>query len=275
MKVKDIASLIERHAPLQLQEDYDNSGLQIGDPDMQVSGVVTTLDVTEQTVRLCAETGANVIVSHHPLLFRGVKQINPQRDYISRVIISAISHGIAIYSAHTNLDNAWCGVNYKIGEVLGLKDVCPLAPLSQAQTAGLEHDFAVHCGSGIVGELSQPMSANDFLAHVCRCLKLDAVSANTLDYDGHPVSRVALCGGAGADFIGDALRAKADAYITGEVSYHLFFTHPEMLMLSAGHFETEQFTSDLLADIIRSEYPDLQITVAPKSSPIEQFIPCH
>ena len=125
MKVKDIAAWIEEKAPLQLQESYDNAGLQVGDPEAEVSRVLTTLDVTEESVRLAVGIGANLIVSHHPLLFHGTKQINPRRDYISRVIMAAIRHNIAIYSAHTNLDNAKGGVNYKIGEVLGLRQIRP------------------------------------------------------------------------------------------------------------------------------------------------------
>lgn len=272
MKVKDIASLIERIAPRQLQESYDNAGLQIGDPDMEVTGIVTTLDVTEHTLELCHEKGANMIVSHHPLLFRGVKQINPQRDYISRVILSAASNGIAIYSAHTNLDNAPMGVNRRVGEVIGLGGIRPLARLSAEQTAGLDADFAARCGSGVVGELCQPMTATEFMQMICKKFNIDALSTNLDDFDNHPIRRVALCGGAGEDFIADAERAHADAYLTGEISYHLFFDHASTLLLAGGHFETEQYTSDLLRDIISEACPQLPVHVAPKSGPVKTFV---
>jgi len=272
MKVKDIAQLIESIAPRQLQESYDNAGLQVGDPEQVVTGIVTTLDVTEKTVALALEKGANLIVSHHPLLFRATKQINPRRDYISRVIIEAIKHNIAIYSAHTNLDNAPQGVNRKIGEVLGLSDVCPLASLNPTQVAGLDEAFVAQCGSGIVGKLADEMTTEAFIAMVKERFHIDAIWANAEDIlPTRRIRTVALCGGAGDDFISDAVRTHADVFLTGEVGYHFYFGHPEILILCGGHFETEQYTSELLADIIRNAYPSLPITIAPKSSPVKTF----
>ncbi len=272
MKVKDIAVLIESVAPLQLQESYDNAGLQVGDPEQEVTGVLTTLDVTEESVARAVELGANLIVSHHPLLFRGTKQINPRRDYISRVIIEAIRHDVAIYSAHTNLDNAPGGVNARMCEVLGLHDVRPLARLSLEQTSGLSAEMACSCGSGMVGMLPVPISVYDFVQLVKERFSIPALMANSEDVEPtRMVQKIALCGGAGDDFIMDAVRAGADAFLTGEVSYHLYFGHPELFIVCGGHYETEQFTCQLLRDIIVAKYPDLDITVAPSSSPIHVF----
>ena len=269
MRIKDIAALIESVAPLQLQEDYDNAGLQVGDPEQEVTGILTTLDVTEESVRLAIESGANLIVSHHPLLFHGVKQINPRRDYISRVLTEAIRHGIAVYSAHTNLDNAPRGVNRKICEVLGLSEVAPLASLPSRQTASLPSAMAQQCGSGMIGLLPNAMSVTDFAHHVKQLFHIEALMSNGADVDPNKtIQKVAVCGGAGDDFIPDALRAGADAFLTGEVSYHLFFGHPELFILSGGHFETEQYTCQLLQDLIQASYPHLPITIGPKSSPI-------
>lgn len=253
MKVKDIARIIEAVAPLELQEDYDNAGLQIGNPEMEVSAIVTTLDVTEATLKLCKETGTNLIVSHHPLLFRGVKQISPQRDYISRVIIAAISHGVAIYSAHTNLDNAPEGVNLRLCQKLGLRNITHQPPL-------------------MMGELPEELNAEQFASLVCDVLRTPVVSTNMAEYCGRNVRKVAVCGGAGEDFIVQAERAGADAYVTGEVGYHLFFDHPNMLVVSAGHYETEQYTSQLLKNLILAAYPEAKVEVAGKSSPIEMFV---
>ena len=269
MKVKDIATLIEHYAPLQLQESYDNAGLQLGNPEQEVTGIVTTLDVTEATVALAIDKGANLIVSHHPLLFRATKQINPQRDYISRVIISAIKHDIAVYSAHTNLDNAPEGVNDRIARLLGLTDTRPLAQLPAQQTSGLPADYASRCGSGKVGDLPEPMTIGDFASMLKNRFHIDALQGNVADMDkDRKIRRVALCGGAGDEFIADAIQARADVFVTGEVSYHLYFGHPEILVLCGGHFETEQYTADLLRDIIVREYRDLPVTIGPKSSPV-------
>ncbi len=273
MTHNDIASLIEQVAPLQLQEHYDNAGWQLGDPEQETSAIVTTLDVTEETIQLAADQGANLIVSHHPLLFHGVKQINPRRDYVSRTIIEAIRHDIAIYSAHTNLDNAPQGVNRRIGEVLGLTDVRPLAPLATTQTAGLPADFVKQCGSGIVGKLPAPMSAYDFAQVVKQLFHIDALVTNAADVDiQREIRVVALCGGAGDDFIADAVRCGADAFLTGEVGYHFYFGHPEIFIMCGGHYETEQFTADLLRDLIGRKYPDLKVVVAPKSAPTATII---
>lgn len=272
MKVQDIARLIESVAPLQLQESYDNAGLQIGDPQQELTGILTTLDVTEETIGQALEMGANLIVSHHPLLFRGTKQINPRRDYISRVVIAAIKHDIAIYSAHTNLDNAPMGVNRRIGELLGLSDIKPLASLGSAQTSGLEPSFSANCGSGIIGTLPAEMDAQCFIKMIKERFHIDALMANAKDVDlSRKICRVALCGGAGDDFIQDAVRKGADVFLTGECGYHFYFGHPEILILCGGHYETEQYTSKLLEDIILQQYPDIKICVAKKSSPIKVF----
>jgi len=272
MKVKDIASLIENVAPRQLQESYDNSGLQIGDPEQEVKGIVTTIDVTERTIELAIESGANLIVSHHPLLFRATKQINPRRDYISRVIIGAIRHNIVIYSAHTNLDNAPVGVNSRIADILGLTHVRPLVKLNQLQTEGLDDSFVSRCGCGTVGTLPVAVSTMEFIKMVKERFHIEALMGNAEDINmDRKIKTVALCGGAGDEFIQEAIRSRADVYLTGEVGYHFFFGHPEILILSGGHFETEQYTSDLLKEIIQKEYPMVPIIIAPKSSPIKTY----
>ena len=120
MKIKDVISTLEQFAPLPLQESYDNAGLQIGLTEADVSGVLLCLDVTEAIVSEAIEKGCNMIVSHHPLLFHGLKQISDS-SYVERAAVMAIKHDIAIVSMHTNLDNADEGVNSEIGRRLGLE----------------------------------------------------------------------------------------------------------------------------------------------------------
>ena len=127
MKIKEIVSALERFAPLPLQDGFDNAGLQIGLTEAEATGALLCLDVTETVVDEAVALGYNLIISHHPLIFKGYKSITG-KDYIERCIIKAITHGITIYSAHTNLDNAPGGVNYKIAEKIGLKNVRILAP---------------------------------------------------------------------------------------------------------------------------------------------------
>ena len=157
-KVKEIATALEMFAPLPLQDGFDNAGLQIGLTEAEVTGVLLCLDVTEEVVDEAVASGANLIVSHHPLIFKPLKSITG-RNSVERCIIKALANNIAIYSAHTNLDNAQGGVNYRIAEKLGLKNVRILLPkensllkivtyVPEAQAQAVRDAlFAAGCGS--------------------------------------------------------------------------------------------------------------------------------
>lgn len=131
MRIKDIIQTIEQLAPIPLQEDYDNSGVQVGDINQEAKGALLCIDVTENVVEEAISLGCNLIIAHHPLVFRALKKIIGQ-NYIERSLIKAIKNDIVIYAAHTNLDNAMGGVNYRLAEMLGLKDVRILSPKSDA-----------------------------------------------------------------------------------------------------------------------------------------------
>lgn len=127
MRIKEICAEMELMAPLSLQEDYDNAGLQVGDPEKELTGVLLTLDVTTDVVKEAHAKNCNLIVAHHPLIFRGLKKIVPQSD-VQRSVMLALELGIAIYAAHTNIDNAANGMNAKIAQKLGLKNFRTLCP---------------------------------------------------------------------------------------------------------------------------------------------------
>ena len=131
MKIKEIVSALERFAPLPLQDGFDNAGLQIGLTDAEATGALLCLDVTEAVLDEAIGLGYNLVIAHHPLLFKGCKSITG-RDYVARCILKAIKNDIVIYAAHTNMDNAWGGVNFKIAEKLGLKNVRVLEPKEEA-----------------------------------------------------------------------------------------------------------------------------------------------
>lgn len=122
MKIKEILSALERFAPLPLQDDFDNAGLQIGLTDAEATGALLCLDVTEKVLDEAIDLGYNLIIAHHPLIFRGYKSITG-KDYVERCIIKAIQNNIVVYAAHTNLDNAVGGVSYKMAEKIGLSNV--------------------------------------------------------------------------------------------------------------------------------------------------------
>ena len=214
---------------------------------MEATGALLCLDVTESVIDEALALGFNLIISHHPLLFKGLKCISGQ-TYIERCVLKAIKNDIAIYSAHTNLDNAPEGVNYKIAEKIGLQDIKFLAPKEGESTVG----------SGVIGILEEPDSELDFLKRIKKTFEVECLRHNKLT--GRLIHKVALCGGAGSFLIPNAIQQEADIFITGEIKYHEFFGHEkEILLAEIGHYESEQYTKDLLASILKKEFPNLEI----------------
>lgn len=243
MKIKTIVDAIEALAPLGLQETYDNAGLQVGLTSSEVSGVLLCLDITEGIVDEAVALGCNLIVSHHPLIFKPLSQVS-DRSWQQRCVLKAIKHDIAIYSAHTNLDNAPGGVNHRIASLLGLRDVKWLVPGDQG-------------GSGLTGILPEPEDAAAFISRVKSTFGVECVMHN--GFTGRKISKVALCGGAGAFLLGAAQAEGADCFITGEISYHHFFDAQDILAMAIGHYQSEQYTKDLLRDYLSGQFPDLRI----------------
>ena len=250
MKIKEVLSALERFAPLPLQEGWDNAGLQIGLTEAEVSGALLCLDVNESIVDEAIEKGCNLIVSHHPLLFKGLKTIS-DGDYVQRTVMKAILNRIAIVSMHTNMDNAKGGVNYKIAEHLGLHDVEFFA----------EKSGNIEAGSGVVGLLPEPMSATAFIQLVKERFGVKCAQCNELLL--RPINKVAICGGSGDFLLGDAIVQGADAFITGEMHYHVYFGQEQKIQICViGHYESEQFTSEIFKSIIEDECPGLPVLIA-------------
>ncbi len=242
--VQDIITPIEAVAPKELQESYDNVGLQCGSMQQEVSRVLTCIDITEAVIDEAIAQGCQMVVSHHPLIFRGVKNLDPERSYIHRTLIKAIKNDIALYCAHTNLDNAVGGVNYKIAEVLGMTDVQPMSE------------------GGVIGSLSETLSPTEFVKTVKEKFQAERVCSNIGEYIDKEIKRVALCGGSGSEFIGHAEALQADAFLTGEIKYHDYFDHANLLLVEAGHYETEQYTKELLRDIITKQMPKVKVLIS-------------
>lgn len=247
MKIREIIGALEDFAPLALQDGFDNAGLQIGlTEDVDAAGVLLSLDVTESVIDEAVSLGCNMIVSHHPLLFHPVKSITG-KDYVERCIIKAIKNNIALYAAHTNLDNAKGGVNHRMAEKLGLENITWLEPKQ-----GIEG------GSGLIGNLKETLTKEQFVEYVKDVFRVDCVRFNS--WNGTDISRVAVCGGAGAFLMSNAIQANADAFITGEIGYHRFFGHEnDLLLMEIGHFESEQYTLEILSEIISNAAPDVPV----------------
>ena len=244
-------SALERFAPLPLQESWDNAGLQVGLTETEVSGALLCLDVTEQIVDEAVRKGCNLIVSHHPLLFRGLKTISDLTD-VQRTVMKAIQQQVCVVSMHTNMDNAKAGVNFKIAEKLGLQ---------QVQFFASKTVDGIEAGSGVVGVLAEPLAADDFVKAVKKAFDVECALCNQLLR--RPIQKVAICGGAG-DFLLDAALAEgADAFITGEMHYHQYFGYEQRIQICViGHYQSEQFTTEIFRDIILRECPGVKTCIA-------------
>jgi dinuclear metal center YbgI/SA1388 family protein len=234
---------------LRFQESYDNSGLLLGQPDAEVTGAILSLDCTEDVVQEAVEYGYNLVISHHPIIFSGIKRFD-QGNYIERAIIQAIKHDVQLYAIHTNLDNVLRnGVNTKIGEKLGLQNQ---RPLKAHPGAHLEADYQL--GSGVVGELPGQMRTEDFLDRLKETMRAGVVRHT--DGANDTVRRIAVCGGSGSHLLHDAIKAEADVFVTADFKYHQFFDANDKIMIAdIGHYESEYFTIELLFELISNKFP--------------------
>ena len=347
MRIKEVLQTIEQLAPLPLQESYDNSGLQVGDVNREVTGILLCIDVTEDVIEEAISLGCNLVISHHPIAFRPFKSLTG-KNYVERCMIQAIRNNIALYAAHTNLDNARGGVNYRLAQMLELQNVKILQPLENALlkfvttvplqyaesvrnalfNAGAGHIgnydscsynlsgegtfrakeganphigeidrlhfepevrietvipvmkreevlralLAVHPyeepvfdlypiannwpqhGSGVVGVLPEPMPEQEFLYLLKDIFNLPTIQHSKMQ--GREIRDVALCGGAGAFLIPQAITYGADAFITGEAKYNDFFdVEGRILLAVVGHYESEICTKEIFFDIISRKFP--------------------
>ncbi len=251
MKIRQVLDALEQFAPLPLQESWDNAGLQLGLTEAEVSGALLCLDVNEQIIDEAIRRGCNLVVSHHPLLFRGLKQISGA-DYVQRSVIKALKNDIVVVSLHTNMDNAQGGVNWKIAERLGLQG-CQF--FAQKMVDGME------AGSGVVGELPSALDARAFIELVKQQFGVQCAMCNELLE--RPIRKVAICGGAGDFLLPDAVAQGADAFITGEMHYHQYFGYEQRIQLCViGHYQSEQYTSEIFRDIIQKECPGVTTCIA-------------
>ena len=252
VKIKEIIAALEQFAPLPLQESYDNAGLQCGLTEAEASGALLCLDVTEEVLHEAVDLGCNLVVSHHPLLFHALKQVT-DADLVQRCLRLAIQNDICIYSAHTNLDNAEDGVNFRMAEKLGLIDVQLLNPRTVSVGAR-----QLKSGNGIIGYLPQGEDSLAFLQRVKQAFDVEALQHNQLLE--RPVQSVVICGGAGDFMLTDAIRAEADAFLTGEMHYHTWFGHEQELQIAVlGHYESEHFTREIFREVIERAAPQLPL----------------
>lgn len=315
-KIKEFVQRMNELIPPAYKESYDNVGLLVGDYETEITSVLCCLDSIEAVVDEAIEKGCNLIVAHHPILFSGLKSLN-EENYVHRVIRKAIKNDIAIFAAHTNLDNLLInGVNDRIAERLELMDCKILSPKSEnlkiavyasalredilekhLQSVDLQwqkwpisdkyradfryelelstgqfntlsaylkeqqfdceivgsHRKSSTVGSGIIGELPLPLTEKQFLSLLRDKMETEVVRHTALR--NKSIAKVAICGGAGSFLLKAAIRAGADVFVTSDFKYHEFFDADNRIIIAdIGHYESEQFTINLLHDIIKKNF---------------------
>ena len=206
--------------------------MQVGDTERDITSVLLTTDITETVVSEAITRDCQLIISHHPLLFHGLKQVCGQTPQ-ARIVEMAIKNNIAIYSAHTNLDSVEGGINTRLAEKLGLTDIRLLT----------------ESGLGAIGQLTKPMNYLDFIGYIRDILECTYVRY-TRPVKDH-IQTVALCGGSGAEFIETAIEQGADVYLTADVKYHEYQDADGRIgLIDIDHWISERHARDIFADIL-------------------------
>lgn len=363
MIIKDIITHLEQLAPRTYAEDFDNTGLLTGSKDTKVTGILTTLDCLENVVDEAIEKNCNLIIAFHPIIFKGLKHLQPT-DYVRKAVVKAIKNDIAIYATHTALDVAKGGVSYRMAAQLGLENVKTLIPkkqlikkltvyvptknLEQVREAlfesgagalgnysecsfstegngtfkgneksnpqigqpGIRETLPEHqlqvtylphlenavidalitshpyeevsyeittlenayqdIGMGAIGSLSTPLKTDDFLKHAKSVFNCGVIRTSLSRK--REIKKVAVLGGSGAFAISQAITAGADAYLTADLKYHDFFMGSETLICDIGHYESEQFTKNLLHEYLSNKFSSFAILCAQaQTNPVNYY----
>ncbi|MCD8160058.1 MAG: Nif3-like dinuclear metal center hexameric protein [Clostridiales bacterium] len=251
--VKDIYNFLDKMAPFSLQESWDNSGFLVGHESREVTSVFVSLDITEDTVQEAAACGAELMVSHHPVIFHPAKTLTDRRlDGDGKILLSLAEHHMAAICCHTNLDSVEGGVSDALAKALGLVRV------EQLHQAGVDC-YGRPYGIGRIGEPPEPVPVEKFLT-----LAKEALHSNGLRYvsGSRMVRRVAVGGGACGSMMEDAVRAGCDTFVTSDLKYNDFLSAAALglNLIDAGHFPTENPVTEVLARWLTEAFPAVKVT---------------
>ena len=247
---RDILAVVRRLAPPELAESWDNNGLLCGRIDAPVTRVLVALDPFLPAAQEAAEWGAELLLTHHPLIFRPAASVTDETA-VGKTLLYLIEHGVAAINAHTCLDRAPGGVNDTLAQTLGLTEIC---------------------GDDLWrGGMVPAQSLPDFAAHVREAL--GAAGVRIADA-GRPVHRVAVCGGAGMDYLQAVAAAGYDTYVTGDVKYNGFRDAADLgvNLIDAGHFATENPVCAVLAKTIAEAFPDVEVRISQRHKDVVEFL---
>lgn len=250
LTAQNVYDFINTRAPFDTQDSYDNAGLLVGDPSMAVTGIHVAMDITQRVLDEAEAAHANLLVTHHPLMFGGTHTIL-ESNYEGRLLSRMIRGGMALIAAHTNLDRAQGGINDVLAATLGLENVS---------------------GEGYlrIGQLPQAMAAADFVNMVSQALHTVVRPMGCMN---GVIRRVAVSSGAGSDGWAEAAAMGADAFVTGEMKHHhaLALTDAGLLGLEAGHHATEEPGIFALADALQNEYNAVKYSVCVSKSRVGAY----
>ena len=256
MKAYELIEWLNEHHPQKFAEDWDNVGLLTGDDESEVKHVFLALDLTEAVLDEAIQAGADMIVTHHPMIFSGIKKIN-NHSFTGRKIITLIQKGIVYYAMHTNYD------------VLGMADLsAEYTKMHDAEVLSVtEERNGETQGFGRVGELPQEMTLREYAKLVKESLKLNDVKVYG-DLDGK-VKRAAVCTGSGKSMIQDAIKAGADVYVTGDIDHHtgIDTVAQGLCIIDAGHYGTEYIFMEDMKERLAKAFPELTVSCAKVRSP--------
>ena len=241
--VREIYNFIDSIAPFNTAEEWDNAGLLVGDENKTINRIMFALDCTEDVINQAISCGADLIVTHHPIIFKPLSELTADS-----LVYKLIKNDLSIICAHTNYDKAIEGVN----DIL-------------CDTVELENIVKIENTCLNVGELTAEMSSNEFAQHIKSKLN-GVVRYNSIE---KKIKKIAVCSGSGSDYLSLAKELNCDALLTGDGSHHSFLDADEMgiLLVCAGHFETENITIKLLSDKIKNHF-DIECVIAVQKSPI-------
>ncbi|QDT38537.1 Nif3-like dinuclear metal center hexameric protein [Stratiformator vulcanicus] len=277
--VHDLRRALETIAPPTIAEDWDNVGLLLGDPEAEVNRVLTCLTLTPDVAAEAVEDEADLIVTHHPIFFRGTKRITTETSD-GAMILKLARAGVAVYSPHTSYDSGPAGINRQIANRLGLDDVRPLRVIEPASTqarsaskgpteecrADLNESTnenqsdPAELGAGRYGVLNPPLEVHEFLRRVKVAFGID--SLRHVPADTELVGRVAIACGSAGEFLSDASAHCCQYLLTGETSFHtcLEARAAGMGLILLGHYRSERFAMDRLAEMLSGEFPEISAT---------------
>lgn len=254
-KIKDIIKIMEDFAPKSLKEDFDNVGFMVGDKEKDVKRILLALDCTLDVIGEAKEKNIDLIITHHPLLFRKPSSITTD-TITGKKIIELIKNDIGLYSSHTNLDSAEEGLNETIVKIIGFDEGIILEKNKNSRNDNE--------GLGRLVKLEEPIMLEDLVFLVKEKLNIPFVK---LVKGNNSVKNIAVINGSGSDFISMAVKKGADCIITGDTTYHYALDYQEMgvSIIDTGHFPSEWIVFQKVIDKIKGKFDEIEIIVSEKS----------